>query len=73
MQKVLLKICMKKMNFRLRMKWTSEREMGDSVACFVVLLQDKRPNGRLIRNLLGLIEGGRFPCADYTDSDVIMI
>lgn len=63
---VLLRLCVKKRHPDLRIEWPSESEMKESAE----LLSKNRRNGSLLQKIFGVLDGGRLPCADYTDSDV---
>lgn len=64
--KVLYRTLKRRDQRAFRVEWPDHNEMQESAQ----LLQDNRPNGALLRGVFGVIDGGRFPCADYVDNDV---
>lgn len=59
-------ICEKKLHPDIRIEWPTHAEMEDSAKW----LKENRPNGQTLFDIFGVIDGGRLPCADYTDSDI---
>lgn len=49
-----------------QVQWPAVAEMKESAR----LLEDNRPNKSLLRNVFAVVDGERFPCADYVDSDI---
>ena len=49
-----------------RICWPSEHEMRNSAS----LLTRNRPYGRLLSGVFAVMDGGRMPCASYSDPDV---
>lgn len=49
-----------------KVKWPSVQEMQESNQ----LLMDTREHGHLLRGVFAVVDGGRMPCADYTDPNI---
>lgn len=63
---VLMRIVKNKRHDALSIKWPSHTEMKESSE----LLKLNRENGQYLNNVFGVVDGGRMPCADYTDVDM---
>lgn len=63
---VLDKVLRDKSNIAARVSWPTEAEMKESS----LALMKNRPNGRMMKGIFAVVDGGRVPCAHYTDCDM---
>lgn len=63
---VLLQVVKKKDRQEFVVKWPSSDEMIQSNN----LLKENRQNGRVLDGIFAVVDGGRIPCAEYTDKDL---
>lgn len=62
----LLKALWDKSFIQARVAWPSVQEMNESAN----LLRNNRKNGKVLKNVFGVIDGGRMLCADYEHPDL---
>ena len=62
---VLLKVLKEKSVPEFRVRWSTRDEMDESEIFFM----SNRPNSYLLPNVFAVINVGRIPCADYSDTD----
>ncbi len=62
---VLLKVVKDKSKSEFEVRWPSVAEMEESNA----ILKRNRACGMLLEGVFAVMDGGRMPCADYTDVD----
>ena len=62
---VLLRVVKKTSRTEFEIRWPDEGEMLASS----LLLKNNRTNGPLLKGVFAVTDGGRMPCADYTDVD----
>ena len=63
---VLLRVVKKTSRTEFEIRWPNEGEMLASS----LLLQINRTDGPLLKGIFAVTDGGRMPCADYTDVDI---
>ena len=63
---VLLEVFKDKTVREFRVKWPGQEEMDDSYN----LLKMNRKHGHLLPNVFGILDGGRMPCAAFTDGNL---
>ena len=63
---VLCRVVKRKSRKDFEVRWPNIEEMRASAA----LLEQNRIHGRLLQGVFGITDGGRMPCADYTDLDL---
>ena len=63
---VLLHVIKRKNKKEFEIRWPRVEEMKASSA----LLEQNRVHGLLLRGVFAITDGGRMPCADYTDLDL---
>lgn len=60
------RVCYRKWHDALRVQWPCKEKIGAPAQ----LLERDRPNRNVIRGFFAAMDGGRLPCADYTEGDV---
>lgn len=61
-------MCCHERSSPLRVRWPHNGDFLESEG----VLENNRPNGKPLKRLFGVFDGGNLPCADYVDFDALI-